>query len=77
MMKLFGMAGSVADGAQRYIDAGDFDDSTTGHFFASPPGKVVGPLEIQQDAHLLDQSSQEAFWHVIVRLTGDQETVPA
>ena len=68
--KMFGMAGPISAASQRYIDAGNFDDNTTGHFFASPPGKAVGPLEIQKNAHFLDRSFQDAAWNVIVRLTG-------
>jgi hypothetical protein len=68
--KMFGMAGPISAASQRYIDAGNFDDNTTGHFFASPPGKAVGPLEIQKNAHFLDRSFQDAAWNVIVRLAG-------
>lgn len=67
---LLGMDGPVSAAAQRYIDAGNFDDNTTGHFFASPPGKGVGPLEIQKNAHFLDRADQDAAWNVIVRLSG-------
>ena len=68
--KMFGMAGPISAASQRYIDAGNFDDNTTGHFFASPPGKAVGPLEIQKNAHFLDRTDQDAAWNVIVRLAG-------
>jgi NAD(P)-dependent dehydrogenase (short-subunit alcohol dehydrogenase family) len=67
---LFGMAGPISDAAQRYVDAGNFDDDTTGHFFASPPGKMIGPLVIQKNAHFLDRSYQDAAWNVIVCLSG-------
>lgn len=70
VMRLMGMAGPVADAARRYIDAGDFNDNTSGHFFASPPGKVVGKLEIQTTPHFLNQANQDAWWNVLVRLTG-------
>jgi NAD(P)-dependent dehydrogenase (short-subunit alcohol dehydrogenase family) len=67
---LVGMNGSSSDGARRYIDAGDFDDKTTGHFYASAPGKMTGSIEIQKDSHFLNQVHQDAFWNVLVRLTG-------
>jgi NAD(P)-dependent dehydrogenase (short-subunit alcohol dehydrogenase family) len=68
--RLFGMAGPISAAAKRYIDAGKFDDDTPGHFFASPPGKLVGPLQVQKNARFLDRVKQEAAWNVIVRLTG-------
>ncbi len=67
---LFGMAGSIAQGAQRYVDAGDFDTGASGKFWASPPGKAVGPLEVQTQAHFTDETLQEAAWDSVVRLTG-------
>ncbi len=66
----FGMAGSVAQGAQRYVDAGDFATDASGKFWASPPGKMVGPLEVQTQAHFEDKALQEAAWRSVVRLTG-------
>lgn len=75
MMKFMGMAQSLSDGARRYIDAGDFNDNTTGHFFASAPGKMIGKIEIQKDSHFLNQTHQDAFWNVIVRLAGEVEPV--
>ena len=70
LMKPFGMAGSVAQGARRYLDAANFDDKTTGKFFASPPGKMVGKLVEQQEPHFFDQGNQQASWNVIARLAG-------
>ena len=35
------------------------------------PGKMTGPMEIQEDAHFVDRSYQDAGWHVIARLSGD------
>ena len=67
---LFGMAGSVAQGAQRYVDAGDFAGDASGKFWASPPGKLVGALEVQKQPHFTDETLQEAAWHSVVRLTG-------
>ena len=67
---LFGMAGPVAQGAQRYVDAGDFAGDASGKFWASPPGKAVGPLEVQTQSHFADETLQEAAWDSVVRLTG-------
>jgi len=65
-----GLAGPVADAAGRYLQAADFDDATTGQFFASPPGKVTGPLQLQKGEQFLDRSLQEAGWQVISQLAG-------
>ncbi|MCI0777190.1 MAG: SDR family NAD(P)-dependent oxidoreductase [Chloroflexi bacterium] len=74
MMKVigpfFGMAGPVAQGAQRYVDAGDFAGDASGKFWASPPGKAVGPMEVQKETHFADETLQEAAWDSVVRLTG-------
>ena len=67
---LFGMAGSIEQGAQRYVDAGDFAADASGKFWASPPGKAVGPLEVQTQTHFADETLQEAAWRSVVRLTG-------
>lgn len=73
MMSLFGssmgMAAPVADAAQRYLDAAMFDDETSGHFFASAPGKMIGSVEIQKNPHLLKKSNQDSFWNVLVRIS--------
>ena len=67
---LFGMAGSIEQGAQRYVDAGDFATDASGKFWASPPGKAVGPLEVQAQPHFADETLQEAAWRSVVGLTG-------
>ena len=54
----------------RYVDAGDFAADASGKFWASPPGKLVGPLEVQTQVHFLDETLQEAAWESVVRLTG-------
>lgn len=66
----FKMAGPVADGARRYVDAGQFDAEKSGKFYASPPGKLVGPLEVQQQPHFYDRKLQDAAWRSVVRLSG-------
>ena len=66
---LVGMAGSIEQGAKRYVDAGDFATDASGKFWASPPGKMVGPLEVQTQTHFADETLQEAAWRSVVRLT--------
>lgn len=67
---LFKMAGPVTDGAKRYVDAGEFGAEASGKFYASPPGKLVGPMEVQQQSHFYDRPLQDAAWRSVVRLTG-------
>ncbi|KAA3661712.1 MAG: SDR family NAD(P)-dependent oxidoreductase [Chloroflexi bacterium] len=74
VLKIFGplmkMGGPVADGAKRYIDAGSFGPETSGKFYASPQGKMVGPMEVQPHPHFYDERLQEAAWNALVRLSG-------
>jgi hypothetical protein len=63
------MAGTVADAADRYVQAADFDDDTTGTFFASKPKKMVGDLVEVDLAHVNDQAGQEALWSVVATVT--------
>ncbi len=74
LMKLIGpwfkMAGPVTDGAKRYLDAGEFGADASGKFYASPPGKLVSPLEVQQQSHFYNQRLQDAAWRSVVRLSG-------
>ena len=65
-----GMAGPVQAAARRYLDAEGFSDELTGQFLASPPGKLVGPLEVQKKPCFFDTASQEACWNVVVSLAG-------
>lgn len=66
----FKMAGPVTDGAKRYVDAGEFAVEASGKFYASPPGKLVGPMEVQPQTHFHDRSLQDAAWRSVVRLSG-------
>jgi NAD(P)-dependent dehydrogenase (short-subunit alcohol dehydrogenase family) len=66
---VFGMTGSVSQGARRYIDATGFDIESNGSFYASPPKKMVGTLQIQDTPHLVDEELQEAGWSAIMELT--------
>lgn len=65
-----GMSSSVADGASRYLEVGDYDSSITGKFFASKPKKLIGQLVEVDLAHLDHRAGQEALSTVLNRLTG-------
>lgn len=69
---LMGMAGTTAEGARRYLDAADFADDETGHFYATKRRKkLVGPMGIQTwPDYFGDDPSQEAAFDAIVKLTG-------
>ncbi len=67
---VMGISGSVAAGARRYVEAARFGEEGSGGFYASPPGKMIGPLQPQETPHLLDEALQEAGWVAIVALTG-------
>lgn len=76
MMKMLGpilgMNGPIEDGVQRYIDAAEYDDSNTGHFYATAHRKkAVGPIGIQTwPSYLTDETLHEAGFNAVVKLTG-------
>ncbi len=71
MFKLIpGMSHSVADGAGRYIEAVGYDDEITGKFFASRPGKMIGPLEEIELDHINSRAGQHALWNKTVEVAG-------
>ena len=69
MPRSMGMAAPVADGARRYVDASAFKPADSGKFYASPPSKMVGPLEVQTHKHFMDERNQEASWTMLTRLS--------
>jgi len=71
---LFGMAGSICQGAQRYVDAGEFPIEASGKFWASRSRVLVGAMQEQTHGHIKDQHLQDACWNSVVRLTGTQVT---
>ena len=73
---LMKMAGPISQGAQRYVDAGEFDVSASGKFYASPAKVLVGPMQEQVISHISDTSMQEATWNSVVRLTKADITTP-
>ena len=66
----FKFAGPLPVGAKRYLDASKFGPEASGQFWASPPRVLVGPIEVQTEAHLFDLNLQTAAWNSLVRLTG-------
>ncbi len=64
-----GMAGTVADAANRYVQAADFDTDRSGKFFASPPKKMVGELVEVNLAHIDDRNGQKALWTVVEKVS--------
>lgn len=69
---MLGMATPVSTGARRYWDAAHFGDDVSGQFFASPKGKLIGPLTLQEVPHLADRASVAACWDALGRVTGAQ-----
>ena len=76
MMKLLGpmmrMNGSIDKGARRYLDAADFTDDQTGHFYATENRKkLVGPMSIQTwPEYFINERAQQAGFDAVVALTG-------
>ena len=65
-----GIAHDVSTGAGRYVEAIGFADDATGKFYASPPKKMIGPLNEYGGPRFTDEASQEAVWGAIVGLAG-------
>jgi NAD(P)-dependent dehydrogenase (short-subunit alcohol dehydrogenase family) len=63
------MAGTVAEAANRYVQAAHFDTDASGKFFASKPKKMVGELVEVDLAHIEDRAGQEALWSVVENVT--------
>ncbi|HEY6881425.1 MAG TPA: SDR family NAD(P)-dependent oxidoreductase [Polyangiales bacterium] len=70
---LMGMASSVSTGARRYWDAARLADEVSGEFFASPKGKLVGPLTVQRVPHLTDAECAAACWDAVLRATAERQ----
>jgi NAD(P)-dependent dehydrogenase (short-subunit alcohol dehydrogenase family) len=69
---LFGMNGPIDQGARRYLDAAEYDDSRSGAFYATAHRrKAVGPVAVQTwPKYFVDEDAQEAGFEAVVRLTG-------
>ena len=72
--RLFGLSQSVGTAAARYVDGLDRTEQDTGNFYASAPGKMIGPVERMVQPHILATDSQEAAWQALVQLTGAELT---
>ena len=72
-----GLTAPTSAAAARYLEAADFDEHVTGHFFASAPKKMTGPLHRMEQPHVLDVQSQEAAWGATVKVARDSTTVAA
>ncbi len=69
-----GMDQPIDVAARRYLDVVAEGVQESGSFFASPPKKVVGPLQKQLGPdYLLDEDLQEAGWAAVVAMTGNVE----
>lgn len=69
---LMGFSQSVDKGAKRYVDVllnrgGPF---LSGRTYTSRPKKVVGPMQVVELPHLLNEERQEIAWTVLNELTG-------
>ncbi len=64
LMKLIpGMSQTPEAAARRYLQASEFGTDVSGQFFASPPKKLTGPIEVMRHPHshdtALDGSAEE------------------
>ncbi len=70
MPRSMGMSHTVADGAARYLEVAGRGPTVSGRFFASPSGKVTGPVtEVVLDL-VKDTDQAEAAWRAVVNVTG-------
>lgn len=69
---VMGMNGPIDKGAKRYLDAADYGDDDTGHFYATANRKkLVGPVDVQTwPDYFTDEQAQEDGFRAIVALTG-------
>ena len=65
-----GMSQTPETAAHRYLQASEFGTDVSGHFFASAPRKLTGPIEAMRQPHFHDRASQEAAWQAAVSVSG-------
>lgn len=65
-----GMSQTPETSARRYLRASEFGTDVSGQFFASPPGKMTGPMVAMRQPHFHDHATQEAAWQAIVKVSG-------
>jgi NAD(P)-dependent dehydrogenase (short-subunit alcohol dehydrogenase family) len=76
VMKLLGpvmkMNGPIDEGARRYLDAAEYGDDDTGHFYATAKAKkLVGPVGIQtQPDYFIDETAQDAAFDAMIAISG-------
>lgn len=66
-----GLAIHAQQAAQRYLSAAAMNGDVSGAFFASPPKRLVGPLERQRVPHLVDEEAAQITLQTLERLTGE------
>ncbi len=67
-----GMSQTPETAARRYLQASAFGTDVSGHFFASAPRKLTGPIEAMRHPHVHDGANQEAAWNAVVRVSGER-----
>ena len=72
-----GMTQTPETAARRYLQASEFGTDVSGHFFASAPKKLTGPIEAMRHPHLHDRANQEAAWQAVVKVSGVDLSNPA
>jgi hypothetical protein len=50
--------------------ASAFGSDVSGQFFASPPKKVTGPIEVMRHEYFYERANQDALWQVVVKVSG-------
>jgi len=68
--RLVSAAGPVSAASERYISSVEMPDQNSGKFYASPAGKMIGPLTEQRTAYLADDHKKFSAWNTIVKLSG-------
>lgn len=64
-----GMAGTVGEGAGRYLQAAEFGPEASGKFYASKPRRMTGALVEVDLPHLRDRAAGEALWAVTEKIS--------
>ena len=65
-----GMSQTPETAARRYLQASEFGTDVSGHFFASTPKKLTGPIEAMRHPHFHDRANQGAAWQAVVKVSG-------
>ena len=58
------------EAAKRYLAAINLGAEDSGKFFASPPKKMTGPMEVMRQEHFHDRANQDSLWRAIVNVSG-------